>query len=66
MLSNVRLIIEEQKLSHILVKNLEVRKGCFFFECTMLDLNCDRLRKSQFGTLWSTSKVLPVLLSHGK
>ena len=56
-------------MSHTLVKNLEVRKGCFIFECTVLDLNCDRLRESQFGTLCSyslTLKVLPVLVSHGK
>ena len=50
-------------------KNLEVRKGCFIFECTVLDLNCDRLRESQFGILcsyWSTLKLLPVLLFCGK
>ena len=54
-----------KKLSHILVKNLEVRKGCFISECTVLDLNCDRLRELQFGILysyWSTLKLLPVLL----
>ena len=56
-------------MSHTLVKNLEVRKGCFIFECTVLDLNCDRLRELQFGTLcsyWLTLKVLPALVSHGK
>ena len=50
-------------------KNLEVRKGCFIFECTVLDFNCDRLRESQFGILclyWSTLKLLPVLLFRGK
>ena len=48
---------------------LEVRKGCFIFECTVLDLNCDRLRDSQFSILcsyWSTLKLLPVLIFRGK